>query len=215
MESGGRRVAKRGAVVQKDDELIDQASEAVLRSGLAGLTPADRIRLWNYARVRLAACAAFAEGREPQDLVSEAVFLTWAGERPWRPHKVRLLNHLFGCIKSLASHLPERYHDDRRNVPVGQAGQRDLEGEFGVDGWAAGAPDPSASAMDRYHLHQVLMRIEQEFAADPELLRFFHSVAEHAGVPAPGRSIQAELGITLAKYRALQERFRRRVQRLF
>lgn len=93
------------------------ASDAEVRSALAGLG-AKKLRLIRFGQILLGAYADFAEGRQPEDLYQEAVMRTLGRDRKWNPANCSFPEHIMGVMKSIASHLPEKYGSDMRNVPV-------------------------------------------------------------------------------------------------
>jgi len=111
-----------------EDKDPDCASEAEVRSAIAALG-AQKLKLLTWGKTLLWTYGAFAEGREPEDLYQEALKRTWERKRKWKPKNCSFVEHLMGAMKSIASHLPEKYGEDVRNVPLRGSDLADSSGE--------------------------------------------------------------------------------------
>lgn len=151
-----------------DEDEAECASDAEVRSALAGLG-ARRLGLIRYGQILLGAYADFAEGRQPEDLYQEAVTRTLARDRKWNPAKCSFAEHIMGAMKSIASHLPEKYGSDVHNVPLrgSDLAPADDPGETFVDpiqNVASSRPSPERELAAR----RMLDRIENLFEDDEE-----------------------------------------------
>lgn len=189
---------------------MNVASEAEVRSALQELTVEHRQRLLLKAKWALAPYRKFAEGREPWDLVAEAVLRTLDRRRGWNRAEVDFLGHLFGVIDSLACHLAERYHKDPREVPLGESNELNAgDAEAARNSEPCGRPSPEA-ALEQ---NEDLERIEPILADDPDLLRLARSLGEHAGDLRCGPAVRQELGLTVQEYHTQCVRLRRTLLR--
>ena len=202
--------------MQSAEDPSTQASEAEVRSALNTLTRADLKKLYLYARKLLYPKKVFAEGREDEDLAHDAVLRTLEQKRKWKPSKGRMLGHLYYSIRSIASHLPERYHGQFSEVPVGESA--DPLGEDGEPAAERPVDRQEASGLppdDAAYYNQVLSRMEAALENDPQALEIMRLIADNAGNPKPGPAIQYQLGITEKEYRARVTRMRRALYKAF
>ena len=100
-----------------EDQDSNCASEAEVRSAIAGLG-AQKLRLLQWGRILSWTYGMFAEGRQPEDLYMEAITRTLERDRKWKPKNCSFAEHLMGAMKSIASHWPEKYGKEVRNVPL-------------------------------------------------------------------------------------------------
>jgi hypothetical protein len=89
-------------------ELIEEPEAEVkpeaetLEEEIRQLTPAQLVSLKEYARWRMTWLGPRAAGRDHEDLISEAVSATLAGERA-RREGIALYQHLIGAMRSISS----------------------------------------------------------------------------------------------------------------
>ena len=202
--------------MQSDEDPSTQASEAKVRSALNTLTRTDLRKLYLFARKLLSPKQVFAEGREKEDPVHDAILRTFELKRKWKPSKTGMLGHLYGTVRSIVSHLPERYHGAASEVPVGESA--DSQGEHDQPVAERLVERQKASDLppdDAAYYNQVLSRIKAALENDPKLLEIMRLIADRAGDPKPGPAIQQQLGITEKEYRARVIRMRRALYHAF
>jgi DNA-directed RNA polymerase specialized sigma24 family protein len=76
-----------------------------IRQAIADLTQAQLIRLRKYAYQRHGLLGFRTAGRNPEDLLSEALIAVLDGRRKWKKSSVDMLGLLLGTIKSMSSHM--------------------------------------------------------------------------------------------------------------
>jgi DNA-directed RNA polymerase specialized sigma24 family protein len=147
----------------------DCASEAEVRSAIEALGN-QKLRLLHWGRTLIGIYGRFAEYHQPDDLYMEAITRTLEEDRrKWRPAKCSFLEHLMGTMKSIASHWPEKYGKDVRNVPLrgSDLSRTELEDDRFADpieNVAADGPTPQGEAAAR----EVLDRVERAFENDED-----------------------------------------------
>jgi DNA-directed RNA polymerase specialized sigma24 family protein len=99
------------------DQDSECASDAKVRSAIAALG-AQKLRLLRWGQILFWTYGKFAEHRQPEDLYMEAITRTLGRDRKWDPKNCSFAEHLMGAMKSIASHWPEKYSKDMRNVPL-------------------------------------------------------------------------------------------------
>lgn len=147
----------------------DCASEAEVRSAIQALGK-QKLRLLQWGRTLIGIYGRFAEYQQPEDLYMEAITRTLEEHRrKWRPGKCTFVDHLMGTMKSIASHWPEKYGKDIRNVPLrgSDLSRSELEdGNFAdpVENVASDTPSPEQEAAAR----EILDRVERAFENDED-----------------------------------------------
>lgn len=186
------------------------ASEAEVRSAMTALGSDDYARLTQWGCYLLFIYGRFANGREPEDLYQEAIARTLAKKRKWKPKNCTFVEHLMGAMKSIASHLPEKYGKDVRNVPMRGSDLADSQDEEGSDIdpiQNVGSETPSIE--DALVAKEALDRIEKLMEDDEEAFNVLVLLAEGKTEP----EIANELGLPRQKVHAAIERIRYRVSK--
>lgn len=81
----------------------------------------DLRKLRNFARLRLSTIRGFFHlPGDDDDLVHEAIVRTYDGRRKWRPEEVDFLQHLFGCIRSIASEWKKKAYAEMKAAQLAQ-----------------------------------------------------------------------------------------------
>lgn len=80
-----------------------------VHAAVSALSVTDLLRLKKYAEARFRMIGRAAMGSSYEDLLQEAVSLTLGGRRRWNKQAVDFLGHLTGVIRSISSHLAERF----------------------------------------------------------------------------------------------------------
>lgn len=93
---------KPAAVVAHNDAEVTAALEALYQN------PAQLLKLKRYAQLRVNVLGRAAEDRDHEDLLSQAVTRTLAGERIWNRAAVDIAGHLIGVMQSISSHWGEQ-----------------------------------------------------------------------------------------------------------
>src|SRR4051794_24002752 len=187
------------------DHDLDCASDSEVRSAIEALG-VEKLRLYSWGRKLIRIAGRFSEYQEPQDLFQEAIFRTLDRTRRWNPQKVSFVGHLMGAMKSIASHLHERYGEDVRNIPTRMTDLLPLGKEDDhnpLNDLPCGAPLPDRILQAK----QILDRMERAVEDDEEAFNVLMLVAE-----GKKRSeIAEELGITSKQVHAAIERVRYKI----
>jgi len=155
---------KRAATNSEDASGQGAASLAEVGAAVEALDEPTLARLQAYARRRVYGCGpAVLKGREDKDLVREAIFRTLDGRRTWQK-SIPLDTHLFGAMRSIASHWEEEALAD----PAVPASSLSYETDDGVpvepyDQVPSSAPDPERQAAGREELALII----DHFKGDP------------------------------------------------
>jgi DNA-directed RNA polymerase specialized sigma24 family protein len=165
------------------------ASDAEVRSEIEALG-VTKLRLLRWGEILLGAYGDFAEGRQPQDLYQEAVMRTLARDRKWKPKNCSFAEHLMGVMRSIASHLPEKYGGDARNVPLrgSDLSHPDDEGEEFIDPVQNVAAD-QLSVEDEVASKRQLDRIERLFEDDEEAFNVLVELAQRKTEPEIAKTL--------------------------
>ncbi len=169
------------------------ASPTEVMTAIEGLADAALLRLRSYARYRMRALGSRALAATFEDLLSEAITATLAGQRRWNREAVDIVGHLCGVMRSVSSHWME----EQSTIPG--------EDFFGLE-YASPAPSAHREASAR----QEVERIERLFAQDHLVLMIVEAFKQ--GMKGP--EVQAQLGITQTDYETAVKRLRRGVQRM-
>ena len=156
------------------------------------LTNLELVRLKLFAVVSMAAVGARAHGRDENDLLSEAIVATAAGELPWQDG-TPLVAHLLGAMKAIA------------------AGWSESEDLFFIDSYLNGASsDDVPAAIDPELVLQAkelldgIRTLAAEDAWESEIVNFL-------ALGYSGDEIQEKTGISGDDYRQAMGRLRRKL----
>jgi DNA-directed RNA polymerase specialized sigma24 family protein len=180
------------------------ASAQDVHRAIESLTPAELLRIREFAVWRIRGLGRKSDGRSHEDLMQEAVARTVSGDRRWQPASVSLVGHLLGAMRSISSHWATQFTGDE---PVSFS---ELDGatpngqEHPLDRVAAPAPMPEALLAVR----QELEAIERLFVDDPAAARVLDCVRR--GLSGP--ETQAATGSSRSEYETVMRRIRRRVR---
>jgi DNA-directed RNA polymerase specialized sigma24 family protein len=94
-------------------------------AAIAGLSDAEHQTLKNYAASRVRASRGVRYYANRDDLVHEAITRTLDGRRTWKPHKVDIVTHLKGCVRSIANQYDKESR--RRSDTLPDEGSSDDE----------------------------------------------------------------------------------------
>ncbi|MEE8523538.1 MAG: hypothetical protein V3T72_06370 [Thermoanaerobaculia bacterium] len=201
-----RRTSSRYGV--HDDWAVEEA--------VAALTPADAERLGSAAETWFEVFGIDGAGREPEDLISEAVARTLSGARSWRTD-VGFLLHLEIVMRSIASSwrksLVRERSSGRRQVrtaelpPRGQRSQTADAGRFSDTLEQIPGDEPDAET--RLLAADGVERIAGHFAGDPAASAVLAGWFE--GLKGP--EIQTRSAMTKKQFVAAALRIRRFAQR--
>lgn len=173
--------------------MASAASPNEVMTAIDGLSDAALLRLRSYARYRMRAMGGRALAATYEDLLSDAITSTLAGQRRWNRGAVDIVGHLCGVMRSVSSH----WLDDPSTIPS--------EEYFGLE---QAAPTPSADR--EASARQEVDRIERFFAQDHLVLMILEAFKQ--GMKGP--EVQSQLGITQTEYETAVKRLRRGVQRM-
>lgn len=181
------------------DEREAVATEEQVRDALKALSVADRLRLENFAKLRVRAIGAKAAGRDHQELLQEAFVAVLEGRRKWKPGSVSMVDLLAGVVRSISSHWAEAYDPETARP----------ESELSND---PQRPSPLAAAQSDSPDQERELGAKQELAA---LLRYFKEddivvlVIEGFREGMTGQQTCEALGISRKDYEAARKRMTR------
>lgn len=184
-------------------EVLRHATPAEVLAAIESLRPAELLRLKTYARFRMRALGGDAQGRNYEDLMSEALTATLAGTRRWNKEAVDLVGHLCGVIRSVSSHWAEHL----------AAGSEIPWPEFAPEGGGSmplDLPSPQPDVVRQMSAAEEVKRIRDWFAGDPKVTAVLD--AFDRGLRGP--DIKELLGLTQTEYETIMKRLRRGVERL-
>lgn len=172
------------------------ATEEQVRDALKALSVADRLRLENFAKLRVRAIGAKAAGRDHEELLHEAFVAILEGRRKWKSGSVSMLDLLAGVIRSISSHWAEAFDPETPR----------LESELSRD---PNRPSPLAAARSERPDQERELGAKQELE---ELLRYFKDddivvlVIEGFRDGMTGPQTCEALGISRKDYEAARKR---------
>ncbi len=195
---------------------IQHVSEKEINTALSNLSDEDWSRLVVYARRRLRLIGRLTAGQNDQDIIQTAIVKTLSGERVWPKHKVGIVGHLMGIIRSETSHMVERYKTTVHNEPHLQSELVTGEGDSKFDPMeqvTVSALDPRFTNSQFNHESDVddLMTALLKFLKDdPKAL----DVLDHLRDGMSGPEIQLKMGISAKEYATIHRRITRKIPKL-
>lgn len=193
--------------MNKTPPAAEPATTEEIEQAVSALTDAQLVRLNKVSAFRTASLDTRAVGRNPGDILSDAIIAILERRRKWIKANVDFMPFLLGVMKSLTSHIrtgkPLDAFDEIAPNPVNEEDDAD---EFVQQIPTAAPVDPErqllASDLDK--------QIRQRFNDDPEVLLVYEAFLEKMK-PA---EIQTCLGLSEKEYNAAAKRLRRAVDRL-
>lgn len=173
--------------------LVNAASPTEVMTAVDTLSDAALLRLRSYARYRMRALGSRALAATYEDLLSEAITATLAGQRRWNRDAVDIVGHLCGVMRSVSSHWME----EQGTIPG--------DDFFGLE-FASPLPGAEREASAR----EEVARIERAFKDDELVLEILRSLK----IGMKGPEVQVQLGITQTDYETAVKRLRRGVARM-
>jgi hypothetical protein len=107
---------------KKKDVKPEFATREDVERAIDSLSSADEVRLEKFARYKIQGLGRKALGRDYEDLFQEAIKSTLIGAgdreegRHWRKTNVTFVQHLFGTMRSIASHWKEAVDDNEAQL---------------------------------------------------------------------------------------------------
>jgi DNA-directed RNA polymerase specialized sigma24 family protein len=181
------------------------ASAPNVYRAIESLTPAELLKIREFAVWRIKGLGRKSNGRDHEDLMQEAVTRTVAGDRHWNEGSVSFAVHLLGAMRSISTHWAAQAAEDVHLS--GSELDRAAPDERGnpVDRVAAPAGGPEAQLV----IKEELAAIERLFVDDPAALRVLECV--RSGLSGP--ETQETTGYSKTEYETVMKRIRRRVRR--
>jgi len=189
----------------KMNDKASVATQPEIRAAYHTLTEAELVRLDRYARALIRGLGRRNPGYSGDDILQEAYKATLAGERLWKHGAVDFCRHLAGVMKSLASHLGQKFDRHEGRVAWETAGES-LETE---------ANDPLARVVSPLPDAERILSAKQEVARIERLVKdHAHAILILEGIywGMTGPEIQNELGISKNDYEAIMKWMRRRLK---
>lgn len=195
---------------------IQRVSEEEIKTALSNLSDVDWSRLVVYARRRLQLIRRSAAGQSDQDLIQTAIVKTLSGERVWPKHKVSIVGHLLGIIRSDTSHMMERCNTTIHNEPHLQSELITGEGDSKFDPMeqaTISALDPRFTNSNFDHESEVddlMAALVESLKDDPAALEVLDYLRDNMSGPG----IQLKMGISAKEYAAIHRRIVRKIPKL-
>lgn len=204
---GGRYVEGTRAMSKTRPAAETPAATEEIEQVLSALTEAQLVRLNEVSAFRTASLGTRAVGRNPGDILSDAIIAILERRRKWIKAKVDFMPFLLGVMKSLTSHIRTGKPLDAFDEIAPNAVNDEDDAEDFVEQISTAAPvDPErqllASDLDT--------QVRKRFDDDPEVLLVYEAFLEKMK-PA---EIQSCLGLSEKEYNAAAKRLRRAVQGL-
>lgn len=176
------------------------------------LTTTDRLRLKQFAALRMFALGRAARGRTGEDLLSEAILRTLMGletmekGRHWNKN-VDFVRHLTGAMQSIA-HCWKRTFNDNEPYLACELLKCDEEGEemSPFESLGSGLPTMAQDLIAREREHEILAR----FKHDPEAIALIQGLLDGL---KKSESVQ-KYGFSQKRYEAVLKRIRMKLSRL-
>ncbi len=192
---------------------IQRVSEEEMKTALSNLSDVDCSRLVLYARRRLRLIGRLAAGQREEDLIQTAIVKTLSGERVWPKHKVSIVGHLLGIIRSDTSHMVERYQTTVHDEPHLQSELISGEGDFKIDPMeqaTISATDPRFTNSHFDHQSEVddmITALLEHLKDDPAALEVLDYLRDNMSGP----EIQLKMGISAKEYATIHRRIVRKI----
>lgn len=175
------------------------------------LTTTDRLRLKQFAALRMFALGRAARGRTGEDLLSEAILRTLMGletmekGRHWNKN-VDFVRHLTGAMQSIA-HCWKRTFNDNEPYLACELLKCDEEGEemSPFESLGSGLPTMAQDLIAREREHEILAR----FKHDPEAIALIQGLLD--GLKKS--EIVQKYGFSQKRYEAVLKRIRMKLSR--
>jgi hypothetical protein len=193
------------------------ATKTEVIAAIESLSAEDFHRLKRAAIYRIRGLGRAAQLREYGELLNEAVVSTLKGSdggaegRKWAKNRVPFVKHLFGAMRSIASHWKETY--ERSGAAAEQSewflASEDEEGKIvrPTERLADEATDPYRSRAAQ----ELLDALDKRFAGDDDALLVIEGRKEGM---TPSEMV-AELGLEPRRVNAAHQRIRYFMERLF
>jgi hypothetical protein len=176
-------------------------SQEEIEGAIRALSADELLRLRQYARVRIGILLTRdkARGRQPHDLLQEAVVATLNRRRTWR-EGISFVQHLMGAMRSISFQWARAATEIHPDATSASADDR-----FSLDEtWSTDIPDQQRNAEAK----EKLEKLRKFFATDPLALR----VADLRGLGYNDKEIQSELSLSDHEFGAASKRLRRNLQ---
>lgn len=181
------------------------ATEEEVVAAIEGLSEPALVRLEKFARLRIAGLGRASCGRDHEDLLSEAVTRTLAGNRRWN-RDVTFVQHMLGVIRSISSHWREQFDQDDEPWLEADLTSGDDSAAMATPLQRASAPGPVID--DELVTKQALDQIQQMFSGD----KVISDIIDGLDAELSGPEIQTVLGLTEKEYRTKMRQIRRKTK---
>jgi DNA-directed RNA polymerase specialized sigma24 family protein len=191
---------------------LNQPSEAETTAAIEALyhEPAQLNKLRECGKFFIEGVGRAAEGRDADDLLSEAVTRTLEGTRTWNRAAVDMSGHLIGSMRSIVYHWAESVkarkavtYLESETIHVDSDDDEVIDTEIGRQR----SPQPGPDRL--YEVKQQVELIEQAFKDDAEVTQVLEALK--AGFEK-GQEIQDVLNISPTEYNTRMKRLRRKAR---
>jgi|SRR5579871_181981 len=194
---------------QRKDRRIppkEAASQADVARAIESLSASDLVRLKDFGYFLVRGLGRAAQGRNSQELLQEALRATVEGAeggtqgRRWDKGRVSFIEHLFGAMRSIASHWDTAF--DTEEWSDSDAAHLNEQGKLvrPVENAVSFAPD----ALRAYTAKEELALIDKMFETDEDAQFVLEGWKE--GMTGP--EIIAQLGLSENRFNAAVRRIR-------
>ncbi len=195
----------------KEQHAGSSATRDEVARAVDALLPADWKRLEKFAHYKVMAIGRKALGRSPGDLLHDAFTSTLVGcestkqGRRWYKDQVWFAGHLFGAMRSTASHWKEAFDENEAH----------LDSELAIDAEDGEPSSPVERAKSEAPSQETAFLAKEKLG---EIFRMFQNdddaalVIEGMREGWTGPEIMSRLGIAKDKYEAAIKRIRYRLK---
>jgi hypothetical protein len=183
-----------------------KASAEQIRQAFEALSVVELVKVRDSARYRFQALGVRRQGREPDELVTDALVALLDGRRAWKPTRCSFFVCLIGVIRSQAFHLrkapPQDAFDDLEALPS------DVENQ--TDPFDSQESSTIADPLLVLEAQEVERLMEERFKDDPEAALVLEGLL-NGDMPA---EIREGLRLSQNEYETIVKRVRRAVHKL-
>lgn len=179
-----------------------QAPIDEIEHAISQLTEVQRNRLRQFSQYRHQSLGSRRTGRDPDDLLSDAIVAVLEGRRKWNRGKVDFFNFLVGVIRSLCSHIRDgRPTDAFDEIDSSESAAKSLRSD---------GPGTASTVQDDLEARALDEEIRRRFKDDACVTLIYESLLQGMSP----KEIQGCLEISTKKYDASVKRLRRAVSKM-
>jgi flagellar hook-basal body complex protein FliE len=187
------------------------ATPAEIQAAYEALTPAESLRLRNYAQRRIKGLGRKAAGRTAEGLLQEALTATLEEKRHWKNENVDFAQYLKGAITSISSNWRAKF--DRREAQLGLGDGAEITEVSLEVGENESEIQIASPAPDQQRVLEAKETVEQILRIAGDHL-YASAILDEMLLGLTGPETQRKLGITKTEYETTLKWIRRNTQLL-